>query len=170
MVLPIPFDSTHYRLVYDVATAGYTDWKFPAEGLVLALVCTVMLVLDRRHPSERWRPVTLMGGIGVGVLTAVTSFCITFEGYRTLRDAERSGKFIVVEGIVRNFQPSDPGDHTDESWDVESNGRVYHFAYVASTLTPGFRNPAVHGGPIQGGLRVRIADVDGYIARLEVAP
>jgi len=36
-------------------------------------------------------------------------------------------------------------------------------------VTAGFNNTLSHGGPIHEGLRVRIADVDGAIARLEIA-
>jgi hypothetical protein len=37
-------------------------------------------------------------------------------------------------------------------------------------VTQGFNDSQNHGGPMREGLRVRIADVNGEIARLEIAP
>ena len=162
-------DSIRYRLVYDAVQAGYTDWWFPGIGvafLALALVSPHF----RRKETRSLGPWANHLVAGFALCWAVGAFWSTYGGYRSMRSALRSDRFTVVEGRVRNFQPSDPGDHRDETWEVESGGRVYHYAYVRSSLTPGFRKTSVHGGPIREGLRVRIADVDGYIARLEVAP
>jgi hypothetical protein len=162
-------DSLRYRLVYDAVQAGYTDWWFPAIGVAILVVGLVGPHL-RRKERRALGPWFAHLVAGFALCWVVGAFWTTYGGYRSMRNALRSGRFTVVEGRVRNFQPSDPGDHGDERWEVESGGRVYRYAYVRSSLTPGFRKTSVHGGPVHEGLRVRVADVDGCIARLEVAP
>jgi hypothetical protein len=51
-----------------------------------------------------------------------------------------------------------------ESFEVA--GRRYR--YSDFVLVPGFHTTTTRGGPIREGLHVRIADVDGEIARLEI--
>jgi hypothetical protein len=55
--------------------------------------------------------------------------------------------------------------HAMESFEVA--GHCY--SYSDYVVVAGFNNTQSHGGPIRNGLRVRIADIDGQIARLEVA-
>jgi hypothetical protein len=162
-------DSVHYRLVYDAAAAGYTDWWFPAAGMAMLLVVTALLYRHRRRREPARGAWMLYFGVPFLTLWVVVAGVGTYHQYARLRDALRSGQFTMVEGVVRGFQPSDPGDHQEERWEVESRGVIYRYHYVPSNLSPGFRQTRIHGGPIRDGLRVRIADVDGYIARLEVA-
>jgi len=162
-------DSLRYRLVYDVAQAGYTDWWFPAIGVAIFAFALASRYF-RRKETRALGPWFTHLFAGFAMCWVMGTFWATYGGYRSMRNALRSGRFTVVEGRVRNFHPSDPGDHTDETWEVESGGRMYRYAYAPSSLTPGFRKTSVHGGPVHEGLRVRVADVDGYIARLEVAP
>jgi hypothetical protein len=162
-------DSIRYRLVYDAVQAGYTDWWFPGIGVALLAIALVSAHFQRKE-TRSLGPWFNHLVAGFALCWAMGAFWLTYGDYRSMRSALRSNRFTVVEGRVRNFQPSDPGDHREERWEVESGGSVYHYAYVPSSLTPGFRKTSVHGGPIREGLRVRIADVDGYIARLEVAP
>lgn len=79
------------------------------------------------------------------------------------------GRGTELVGVVQNFIPGDPGDHREESWDLAVAGQLHHYTYSPSRLTPGFRQTAPHGGLVRNGARVRVTDVDGYIARLEVA-
>jgi hypothetical protein len=83
----------------------------------------------------------------------------------SLRDRLASGEYERVESRVENFVPGDGGGHREESWTVVSGGRAYRYRYVHSKTQPGFHASA---GPVRAGARVRIADVGGYIARLEV--
>jgi hypothetical protein len=162
-------DTLRYRLIYDAPTAGYTDWWFPAVGLVLLVVFGAALY--RHHSGTPVRHVwVLYVGVPFLLLWVTIAAAATYGNYARLRDRLRAGEFTTVEGIVQDFQPSDAGDHRTERWAVMSGGRLYHYEYVPSRLTPGFRQTVVHGGPIRPGLRVRIADVDGHIARLEIAP
>lgn len=158
-----------YKLVYDAAAAGYTDWWFPAIGLGIAVIIAISVYTKRRDPGLNLR--IALAALGLVLLLGwIQVFGLqTFRSFRGMRNALENGSYTVVEGVVENFVPSDAGDHTEERWQVTSNGTVHEYHYVRSRLTPGFRQTAVHGGPIRSGLRVRIADVDGYIARLEIA-
>lgn len=163
-------DSVHYRLVYDAARAGYTDWSFPAVGLILLTVFLLGIVREKRQTDGGRRLGTLYATVAFITVWILVSLAATYGTYASIRSALNSGRFVTVEGTVTNFVPSDSGDHREEQWDVDTDGAVHHYHYVPSRLTPGFRRTQGHGGPIRAGLRVRIADVNGWIARLEIAP
>ena len=158
-----------YRLVYDAGQAGYTDWWFPLFGLGMLGIFTALLIRARRRHLPASRSWILYIGVPFLSLWVVVAFVGTYSSYAKLRDRLADGDYTVVEGVVHNFRPGDAGDHEEESWTVESRGRSYEYHYVRSRLSPGFRQAAAHGGPIREGLLVRLADVDGHIARLEVA-
>lgn len=163
-------DSLQYHLVYDAGTAGFTDWWFLALAVLVlgAMGISAHRSLRGDAPArERYFYLFAIPFVTVCLLIAARA---TFGQGRELRDALAAGQYTVVEGTVQDFSPSDRGDHTEERWRVESNGTMYMYHYVRSRPKPGFRQTAVHGGPIRPGLHVRIADVDGYIARLEVSP
>ena len=80
--------------------------------------------------------------------------------YGELRDALRSGHYERVEGVVSEYVPEGPGSHPPESWSV--GGRRYT---MYRAFTSGFNAP----GRVNAGEHVRIADVAGRIARLEIA-
>jgi hypothetical protein len=82
-----------------------------------------------------------------------------------LRDSLLNGKYTVVEGVVVDFVPMPYSGHAMEKLNVDG----HHYEYSDYNVVAGFNNTQSHGGPIHQGLRVRIADVDGQIARLEIA-
>jgi hypothetical protein len=71
----------------------------------------------------------------------------------------------VVEGVVHDFVPMPFDGHPHESFEVAGHS----YEYSDFEVTQGFNNTQSHGGPMRDGLRVRIADVGGRIARLEIA-
>jgi len=54
------------------------------------------------------------------------------------------------------------------SWKVESGGERYEYRYSTYEGAPGYRRTQARGGLVRNGIRVRIADVEGLIARLEI--
>jgi hypothetical protein len=68
---------------------------------------------------------------------------------------------------VTDFPSGDRGGHRDEAWSVRSRGKWYTYRYSHFVSIAGFHQSH---GPIRVEMRVRIADVDGVIARLEIAP
>lgn len=78
-----------------------------------------------------------------------------------LRAALRRQSYEVVEGRVTGYTPLGPSQRPPESWTV--NG--HHYEISPHTITMGFNRPGV----VREGMQVRIAEVEGKIARLEVA-
>jgi hypothetical protein len=159
---------TAYQVVFDEAVVGYREWYFPA-GLVLSALWLVLMDAAVRHfnrrapaPSElfpRWVvPVSLAGAISGSAIFIPR----TYPPHATMRDALRIGDFHSVEGTVREVKDGDPGMLRIASGD----GRQYEFHYSEHRITPGYRP---RHSLVRVGARVRVAEVDGHIARLEVA-
>jgi hypothetical protein len=83
-----------------------------------------------------------------------------------LRAALDDGSFTLVEGVVYDRPP---GDADGASWVVESGAKAHWYRYGRAWWTAGYQRRAPGGGGVRNGSRVRIADVGGRIARIEVA-
>jgi hypothetical protein len=105
--------------------------------------------------------------VGAGLITAL--FVLPLVDYITLTSRLARGHFTTVEGVITNFVPAGPGGHPNESWVVTDKGIRYRYGYSHSDLTAAYTGAVTQGGPLRGGMSVRVADVDGEIARLEVA-
>ncbi len=158
----------NFELVFDADEAGYRQWWFPMFGLIFVVIGLSMLIYQRKIPSDRR---SLRSRVlpyfftGFAVFWVAITFIGTFSDYWELRHALRSGQFEVVEGKVVDFVPMPPRGYAMERFTV--NG--HHYEFADNVITAGFNNTQSHGGPIREGLIVRIADVRGKIARLEIA-
>jgi hypothetical protein len=158
----------NFELIFDANEAGYRQWWFPAVGLIFVAVGSAFLIYRRRYPSPGLSgPARAFPYLFTGFAVFWVSFTFvgTFYEYWQLRQALRSGHFETVEGKVVNFVPMPPSGHANERFDV--NG--HHYEYSDYEVSAGFNNSQSHGGPIREGITVRIADVRGKIARLEIA-
>lgn len=161
-----------YVLVYDASQSPVTtadDFVFP----LLAAGATI-LYLTRRRWIRTWvekpdwyeRPSLLLGiTILFWLITLGTWSGVSDEA--ALGERVHRGAYELVEGTVENFVPGDRGAHHEESWTIRSGGAVHAYRYLVSRDEPGFRQSA---GPVYAGARVRVADVDGVIGRLEIEP
>lgn len=160
----------HYQTVFDIATAGYKSWNFPAFGLV-GIAAGALLVARRKHLPGTWakRPVAsavfAWFFLVFAVLWTAMAFVATYGDYRSLSDAERSGKVQVVEGLVTDFHPMPASGHAMEKFCVSGTC----FEYSDYVVTGGFNNTSSHGGPIRAGLPVRVSHVGDRIVKLEIA-
>ena len=158
----------NFELVFDVSQAGYRYWWFPAVGLIPLAIGAGILLYRRQNPSA---PLSLRDRVlpylftGFAALWVSITFVGTYSEYRALRQAIRTGNFEIVEGKVVDFVPMPRSGHTMERFTV--NGHRYE--YSDNVVTAGFNNSQSHGGPIREGITVRITDVGGRIARLEIA-
>lgn len=117
--------------------------------------------LHRAGRMRRWgRSLTL-----VALLLGGSWTWMDHSQTKRMRDALETGDYTVVEGHVREFERGDRGGHQEERFTIVSDGRRYTYEYTSSRRQPGFHESH---GPVREGLFVRIADVDGYIARLEI--
>jgi hypothetical protein len=158
----------YYVVVFDVTQEGYRQWTFPAFGLILVAAGLAVLIFELLRPSRKFKKVNRIYPsifIGMALLWTLVSFAFTFGDYLILRNRVRNGRCEVVEGTVSSFVPMPPEGHAMEHFIV--NGHYYE--YSDYQVIAGFNHTQSHGGPIAEGRRVRICDVGGEIARLEVA-
>jgi hypothetical protein len=158
-----------YRLIFDVCAAGYRNWWIPGEAIAVAIIACALAVAWLLRPwKRRYLPglvwlalVALVSGF-----TGVSSFRATHGRYASMCGALREGRFTTVEGPVSGFAPYDTAaQHAIEKFDVGD----HHFSYNPRSHATGFHEASHGGAPIGDGLQVRIAVVEGEIARLETA-
>ena len=157
-------DSLVYQTVFDTARVGFHTWRASVFGLpfIAGGVYIAWLVHRSNEPRSRLR----LGKLGaaaailIGTYVCVATFVQARSEYGELQDALRSGHYQVVEGIVSEFTPQGPGSHPPESWSVAGHRYTFY-----SAITSAF----AESGRVHAGDRVRIADVRGQIARLEIA-
>ena len=158
----------NYTVVFDVTQAGYRQWWFPAVGLIFVALALPVVIYKFLRPSRKFRkldrllPFIIMP---IALLWPVVTFAVTFSDYIILRNGVRNGTCEIVEGTVSNFVPMPYQGHAVEHFVV--NGHYYE--YSDFRVMAGFNQTKSHGGPIDEGRRVRICDVRGEIARLEVS-
>jgi hypothetical protein len=106
-------------------------------------------------------------GYVFSVVWTVTSLYALLSDYSHKCGSLRDRDFAIVEGTVRHFAPraSIGLPFSGETFEVGD----HRYEYSDFFLHAAFNNTQMHGGPIREGLQVRIHDVDGQIARLEVA-
>jgi len=152
--------------VFDILTDGYRAWWVPIVVLLMAGAALVINNTVGIAPAGRPQYRRMFDTIFVvsGLCVAGLIFWATYSDYAHLRNAVRSGNFEVVEGTVSQFAPADSGDHVPETFAVGK----HRYQYSWAVITAGFHRTAPHGGPIRDGLHVRIYDVSGQIARLEI--
>lgn len=160
-----------YQLIFDAAASGYSTWRaatVPAGVALFSLLLTAFAPSAwrvRESRELRWYRLLTGSIAGLAGVASLGILAHTWREYDTLRNALRRREFRVVEGKVSNFVPEGLDGHPTEKFQL---GNI-RFQYSTSDITSAFHRTAARGGPIHDGLRVRIAEVDGAIARLEVA-
>ena len=158
-----------YQVVFDITSAGYKSWPFPAFGLIF-IAAGVVLVLNRKALPGWWRGSPRASNafafffLGFSILWTAIAFGATYSNYRSLVSAIETGSVKVAEGIVTNFKPMPVTGHAMEHFCVQGAC----FEYSDFVVTAGFNNTSSHGGPIREGLPVRVTYVGNAIAQLEV--
>jgi hypothetical protein len=180
-----------YRLIYDARQVP-PDLTWSVALLLIAALGLAFWTFGRRDarswtrmtagqgvPEETGRALTnpdplrrarLHRRLGLWVAAAAAAMALLVGWMeRTERarfaDALDRGEYTLVEGAVFGLERGDRGGHRDERFSVRSGDRVYTYRYSHSRDERGFHESH---GPIREGYRVRIADIDGTIARLEI--
>jgi hypothetical protein len=158
-----------YRVVFDIASAGYRSWPIPAFGLIFVSIGAGLIVFKKSLPQWKKAPLLFMAFsiffLGFAILWTAVVFVSTYSEYSSLVSAEQEGRVEVVEGVVTNFAPMPTSGRGWEQFCV--SGRC--FDYSDSSISTAFNNTSLHGGPIRAGLPVRVSYVGNSIAKLEVA-
>ena len=164
-------DTLRYQVVFDVASHGYTTWHTALVPAGVAIVAAGLYLIVNRMLSggedrelRRYQSglkiimvVMLVGTVGMLV--------ITWDDYAELRSALARHAYRVVTGTVTDFVPEGPDGHPTERFRVDGA----QYAYSTYDITSAFHLVARNGGPIHNGVPVRISEVRGSIARLEIA-
>lgn len=153
-----------YYVAFDASQPNLGNWAFALIPLAVCLIGAAMIAFNRRAKAERRRLLPYVGTFFGGVVFCLFVIRGVLEHER-LTDRLQSGRFVVVEGVVENFVPMRAGGKGYERFVVA--GHEYHYSENMPSFS--FNQTRSSGGPIRPGIRVRIADVDGVIARLEVA-
>lgn len=161
--------SATYRVIYDAAQMRFPAWPLAAIGLAVA-ICGVGLGAYFRQRGVRS---TLASTLVTSLIIFGVSWSLLVGGglfaqFGQLRTALREGSFVRVEGVVYDAPPGVSKDVDQKSWVVESGTTAHWYRYDSSPLSVGYRRPRPGAGGLRDGSRVRIADVGGRIARLEV--
>jgi hypothetical protein len=99
--------------------------------------------------------------LAFAIIWTVISSAIVFGSRWSLASALDAGRFTVIQGQMERLQEADLLRKRPEIWRVA--GHTYQL-YDARE-SEGFNSPGV----VPAGAYVRIADVSGVIARLEIA-
>ncbi len=157
------YSQTAWRVVFDGSADGWRGLQFGTSmlggALLIALAGAYFDKLNQRKVfSMKTRIVS-----GFVLVCAIISLVGGHSDYNAISGALHRGEYRVVEGEVHSFIPA-----TD--WGAFESFMVgdHRYEYSDSWVVPGYHRTSANGGVIRSGLRVRIADVDGQIAKLEV--
>lgn len=152
--------------LYDASRAAPSGLLFPLVGLALVAIGIVGVRLKHFGLEEGGHSRVVRGStrarrfLWFAVAWTGLSVALTIVPHVRLIRALRAQRYQVVEGLVEDYVAADLMRKTPERWTVA--GRRYKF--YDSRVRSGLSSPGV----VQPGMVVRIADVDGAIARLEV--
>ena len=158
-----------YRVIYDAAQLRFPAWPVAAVGLAVALAGVGLgAYLRRRRVTSAAARTVVTSAIIFGVSWSLLVGGALYAQHGQLRSALAEGSYMAVEGVVYDSPQGPAKDVDGKSWVVESGKTAHWYRYDSSPLTVGYRRTAPGMGGVHDGARVRIADVGGRIARLEV--
>jgi hypothetical protein len=158
-----------YRVIYDAAELRFPAWPVAAVGLAVALAGVALgAFLRRRGITSAAARTMVTSAIIFGVSWSLLVGGGLYAQHAQLRSALEERSFVPVEGVVYDSPPGSANVVEGKSWVVESGSTAHWYRYDSSPLSVGYRRGAPGTGGLRDGARVRIADVGGRIARLEV--
>ena len=158
-----------YRVVYDAAQLRFPAWPVASVGLAVALAGVGLGAYLRRRGIASAAPRTVVtSAIIFGVSWSLLVGCGLYAQHAQLRSALAERSYVAVEGVVYDSPQGPAKDVDGKSWVVESGKTAHWYRYDSSPLSVGYRRIAPGTGGLRDGARVRIADVGGRIARLEI--
>src|SRR5215204_3432702 len=150
-----------YEVIYDAAQVRFPAWPVALTGGLGAY-------FRRRGVRSTIGQTIVTSAIIFGVSWTLLVGGGLYAQHGQLQRALREGTFVRVEGIVYDRPPGGAEDAEGPSWVVDAGGTAHWYRYDRSPLAVGYRRSAPGTGGLRNGARVRIADIGGRIARLEV--
>ena len=172
MILPavaFPALAAAYEVLYDASRVRFPAWPVAILGLAVAAVGIGLGAYLRRRAVQSTAAQTLVTSLIIfGVSWALLVGGGLYLQHGQLERALRDGSFVRIEGVVYDRRSSGSLDASGPSWVVEAGEVAHWYRYDRSPLGVGYRRSAPGSGGLRDGSRVRIADVGGRIARIEV--
>jgi hypothetical protein len=161
--------SATYQVIYDAAAIRFPAWPVASVGLLVAAIGVGLgAYLRQRAVTSAVARTAVTSAIIFGVSWALLVGGGLYAQHGQLRSALEEGSVVRVEGTVYDSPPGAARDADGKSWVVESGTTAHWYRYDSSPLAVGYRRAAPGTGGLRDGARVRIADVGGRIARVEV--
>ena len=158
-----------YRVIYDAAQLRFPAWPVAAAGLAVALAGVGLgAYLRRRGVTSAAARTVVTSAIIFGVSWSLLVGGGLYAQHGQLRSALAERSYMAVEGVVYDSPQGSAKDAEGKSWVVESGKTAHWYRYDGSPLAVGYTRSGPGTGGLRDGARVRIADVGGRIARLEV--
>lgn len=157
------------QVLYDASRSAFPAWPVAAVGLIVAAAGVGL--------GAYFRSRGIRSSVSQTVVTSAIIFGVSwsllvggglFAQHGQLRRELREGSFVRVEGVVYDTPPGASKDASGGSWVVESGTTAHWYHYDRSPLAVGYRRSGPGTGGLRDGARVRIADIGGRIARLEI--
>jgi hypothetical protein len=93
-------------LAYDLTTEGYSDWWFPALGLIVTVGCAIIYVAFATvlRPLVPTSARKAMGGaVVLSPLWSIAMLILTYHDYQNLEAEYQRGAYQEVSGRIENF-------------------------------------------------------------------
>jgi hypothetical protein len=148
-----------FETVFDVTRAGFRAWWAFVPFVGVAAIGLVVSAVSAGALRRMGQVCAL-----VAMLFAIIAEYGAYRDYRGLKFAVEQQRFTTVEGTVVDFVPGGSDGHPPESFCV--SGHCY--SYSPAMISADFNRVSGRGGAVRAGQTVRIADVEGRIARLEI--
>ena len=163
-------ESATYEVIYDAARLPFPAWPVASIGLIVAAMGVGLgAYLRRRRVTSAAASTLVSSAIIFGVSWALLVGGGLYAQHNQLRRALREGSYVRIEGLVYDRPPGSSRDVEGPSWVVEAANQVAHwYRYDSGLLAVGYQRRGPGMGGIKDGSRVRITDIGGRIARLEV--
>lgn len=160
------------EVVYDAAQLAFPAWPVSLIGLAVAAAGVGLGAYFRRRKIESAIARTAVtSAIIFGVSWALLVGGGLYAQHNQLRRELDQGSFVRVEGVVYDNPPANKlADPQGNSWVVEVGKVAHWYRYESSPLSVGYRRTGPGTGGLRDGTKVRIADIGGRIARVEVLP
>jgi hypothetical protein len=156
-------------VIYDAAQVAFPAWPVSLVGLgVAAAGVGLGAYFRQRKITSAVARTAVTSAIIFGVSWTLLVGGGLYAQHGQLRRALDEGSFVRVEGIVYDTPPGAIQNAQADSWVVEAGTIAHWYHYDSSPLSVGYRRQGPGTGGLRDGARVRIADIGGRIARVEV--
>jgi len=152
-----------YHTVFEITRKGFEWWVLSVFLGVPAIA--LILWRDLRNPGISFRKLFAYFGMAFFGICGTVAFVGNYRDFEQCKRAYERGNYVVVQGLVHDFQPMPYEGHANECFAVSDQ----RFCYSDYAVYPGFNNATSHGGPIREGLPVRISYIGNDILKIEVA-